>query len=95
MPKIGHSCTNNCPTWVISRHVDQNDNKISSKSDKSNESEDENVNSELYDACEIPSDDAFDQTIVKGPVFGATKYIKQHRNNSTNSGTCCEILQLL
>jgi hypothetical protein len=69
MPKIGHSCKNNCPTWVISRHVDQNDNKISSKSDKSNESEDENVNSELYDACEIPSDDAFDQTIVKGPVL--------------------------
>jgi hypothetical protein len=54
MPKIGHSCKNNCPTWVISRHVDQNDSKISSKSDKSNESEDENVNSELYDACEIP-----------------------------------------
>lgn len=36
---------------------------------KSNESEDENVNSECYDACEIPSDDEFDQTIVKGPVL--------------------------
>jgi len=77
---FGHSCTNNCTTGEISRHVDQNDNKISSESDKSNESEDENVNSEFYDACEIPSDDEFDQTIVKGPVL-----VQQNISNNTET----------